>query len=370
MARAIIVSFAAALAAAAASNGQQGGGGEAPPAKVRMERIVVREVAPTSLVPGTVASRHDARVAAETAGRIVYVAEPGDRVATDDPIARIDDAAAGLAVAAAEARRRRAEVALARLNLEADRWASLAEQGNAPESRLEEVRSERDMAAQDLAEARVAEDRARVDLARTVVRAPYDGLVAERLIEVGEYSTPGREIARVVDTVALEARAQAPISTAGYVDAGRTITISDERGGARVAPVRAIIPAGDPLTRTFELRADLEGSDWLIGSPVRVAVPTAAPRRALTAPRDAVVLRSDALFVMKVDAENVAHRVDVEIGSGGDVWIEVTGEGLADGDRVVVRGAERLRDGQRVEELVETAGGVSGAEFFLARENG
>lgn len=342
---------------------------ERPPAKVRTETAVERVVAPTTLVPATVASRHDSRVAAEAAGRIVFVAEAGDIVALGDPLARIDDAAAVLALRGAEARRIRSEVALRRQNQDVERWRSLSERGNAPESRYEEVLSQRDMAVQDLAEARVAEDRAQVDLDRTTVRAPYAGLVAERLIEVGEYSTPGREIARLVDMEELEARAQAPISTARFVAVGDDILIADDRGQARTATVRAIVPAGDPLTRTFELRVDLAGAPWLVGSPVRVSVPNAAPRSSITAPRDAVVLRSNAVFVMVVDADNIAHRVDVRLGSGGDTWIEVDGD-VAAGDRVIVRGAERLSDGQTVEELDAVAGVVDATNGFLSEADG
>lgn len=354
----VLMSFAGPVAA-------QDGPPERPPAKVRTAGAVEREVAPTTLVPATVASRHDSRVAAEAAGRIVFVAEAGDSVAMGDPLARIDDAAAVLALRGAEARRIRSEVALRRQNQDVERWRSLSERGNAPESRYEEVLSQRDMAVQDLAEARVAEDSAQVDLDRTTVRAPYAGLVAERLIEVGEYSVPGREIARLVDMEELEARAQAPISAARFVAVGDDILIADDRGEALTATVRAIIPAGDPLTRTFELRVDLADAPWLVGSPVRVSVPNAAPRFSITAPRDAVVLRSNAVFVMVVDADNIAHRVDVRLGSGGDTWIEIDGD-VAAGDRVIVRGAERLSDGQTVEELDAVAGVADSSNGFLS----
>jgi len=336
-----------------------------PPVKVRTDTVMQRDVAPTTIIPGTIASRHDSRVAAEAAGRVVFVAEAGERLDEGDPLARIDDAAAVLALRGAQARRVRYEVALRQQNQDVERWRRLSERGNAPESRYEEVLSQRDMAVQDLAEARVVEDRAQVDLDRTTVRAPYAGLVAERLIEVGEYSVPGREIARLVDMVELEARAQAPISAAGFMAVGDDVLITDDRGAALTARVRAIIPAGDPLTRTFELRVELRDASWLVGAPVRVSVPNAAPRTSITAPRDAVVLRSNAVYVMLVDDEGVAHRVDVRLGAGGDTWIEVDGD-VAAGDRVIVRGAERLSDGQAVEELEDVAGVSDDANGFLS----
>ena len=79
-----------------------------------------RKRAPVS-VPATVASRQDSRVAAEAAGRITFVVEPGDMVEEGQPLASIDDAEASLALEAAEARARRLEVSLGRLSRDVEK---------------------------------------------------------------------------------------------------------------------------------------------------------------------------------------------------------------------------------------------------------
>lgn len=337
----------AALAALPAA-AQEGG---PPPPRVRLAAVELREVAPILLAPATVASRRDARLAAETAGRLTFVAEPGDAVAEGEAVARIDEAEASLRVREAEARAAGLEVSLRQLSRDVTRSRGLAERGTLPESQLEELEARRDITAQDLAEARLAVERAQVELARATLLAPFDGVVVERISEAGEYAAPGREIARFLDVTSLEARVQAPVSVARYVAVGDVLRVSDE-DEALHAPIRVIVPAGDPSTRTFELRVDLEGADWIVGAPVRVAVPTAEPRESVCAPRDALVLRENGAYVMRVDAENVAHRIDVTPGAGDGEWIAV-GDALEPGDLVVVRGAERLRDGQTVEPLAE-----------------
>ena len=68
---------------------------------------------------------------------------------------------------------------------------------------------------------------------------------------------------------------------------------------------------------------------------------------ATAVPRDALVLRADRVSIYKIAENNVAKRVDVELGAAEGDYIEVIGE-IAPGDDVVIRGGERLRDGQLV----------------------
>jgi hypothetical protein len=75
-------------------------------------------------------------------------------------------------------------------------------------------------------------------------------------------------------------------------------------------------------------------------------VPTAKPRKVLAIPRDALVLRRDGTTVYRVDAEGLAQRVPVTTGIAVGPLIEV--DGIQSGDRVVIRGGERLRPGQSV----------------------
>jgi multidrug efflux pump subunit AcrA (membrane-fusion protein) len=82
-----------------------------------------------------------------------------------------------------------------------------------------------------------------------------------------------------------------------------------------------------------------------------VMVPSAAPRDVLAVPRDALVLREDNTDVCKVDGKNVATRVAVETGTSEGPMVEVRGP-IRAGDRVIVRGAERLEAGQKVQPIL------------------
>ena len=104
---------------------------------------------------------------------------------------------------------------------------------------------------------------------------------------------------------------------------------------------------GDENTHQFELRLDLEATPFPVGQTLRVAVPMAETRQVLTVPRDALVLRAEGISVFVVNGDNTANQVAVTPGIGQGEDIEVSGD-LEPGDRVVVRGNERLQPGQEV----------------------
>ena len=79
---------------------------------------------------------------------------------------------------------------------------------------------------------------------------------------------------------------------------------------------------------------------------VSVTLPLAA-HRALTVPRDAIVLRTAGAFVMRIDSDNKAPSVAVEVAEASGEKVSVRGD-LNAGDRIAVRGAEALNDGERV----------------------
>jgi multidrug efflux pump subunit AcrA (membrane-fusion protein) len=85
-----------------------------------------------------------------------------------------------------------------------------------------------------------------------------------------------------------------------------------------------------------------------VGENVRLSVPTGSPTEVLAVPRDALVLRREGASVFRIGENGTAERVDVVRGAGAGELVAVTGR-ISPGDRVVVRGAERLRPGQPVD---------------------
>ncbi len=318
-----------------------------PPAPVTVAEATTDKFAATMWVPGTIVSRHDARIAAEIGGRVVWIAEPGARIQQGEAIARLDDRLLKLAVREAESQIKSLEAQLKYQNRQLARLQQLASSNNAAANQLDEAQSQLDISTQQLEQAKVNRDQAQARLNDATVKAPFDGRLVNRLVQLGEYMSPGTPIARLVDTEHKEIRAPAPISISDFISPGMTVAVKNERREI-LTPIKSVIPVGDERSRMFEVRVALEGEEWVIGGAVRVALPNSLPREMVAIPRDALVLRGSDMFVYRIDAEGKAERVNVTTGIGIGPLVEVKGQ-IEPGDRLVVRGAEQLQPGQTVE---------------------
>jgi RND family efflux transporter MFP subunit len=318
---------------------------DAPPVPVVVTTARSEQVGASLAATGTVVSRNDARISAEVGGTLAWIAEPGLTVKRGTIIARIEPERLALTLRDNDAALKRLE---AQLSLLATQRARLQTLGNVvSQSQLDEARIREGMAEQDVEQARVARDRARLDVNRASVRAPFDGIVAERLQQSGEYVAGGAPLLRLVNDRDLEVVARAPLTTADSVTAGAIAQLIDGEHKAS-GKVRAIIPVGDERSRMVELRIALDDRNWRVGAPVRVEIAPRTLKAVVTVPRDAVILRQGASYVMRVRPDNTAERVAVNIGPGYANHVQIDGT-LRAGDRVVIRGGERLEPGQTVQ---------------------
>jgi RND family efflux transporter MFP subunit len=315
-------------------------------ALVKVAQAEMKNIAPVTLVPGTVISRDDARVAAEVSGRLMDVAEVGDAFEAGEVVARIDDTRFKLLKTELAADITRAEAQVRFLEGEEKRFAKLAESNLAATTQLEQTRSERDVSLADLEVARSRLAQNEDQLARTRIRAPFSGIVVERLKTPGERVSEGELVVRLVDHNRLEVVARAPLDYYSFTQPGQTLEVRSSRQ-TTMARVRTVVAVGDQDTHQFELRLDLETGPFPVGQTVRVAVPFDEQREALTVPRDALVLRPEGQTVFVVNGDNEAKRVEVTTGVGSGADIEVFGD-IHAGDTVVIRGNERLQAGQSV----------------------
>ena len=319
------------------------------PVTVATDEVTRESLAATVTASGVVVSREDAAIASELDGRLEWIAEVGDQFSRGEVIAQLDTHLIKL-----ELRDRAAEIAALEANLawlerQTARLEELANANNTAHSELDETRARYLVLQQELAQARVGVERTEYDLHRATVRAPFDGVVVSRDMAGGEFASVGRPLLRLVNTAAAEISVTAPLRLARYNHAGDVVELSNNEMTA-TANVRSLVAVGDLRSHMMELRLTPQSSDWLIGEAVTVELPASEHESQTTVSRDAVVLRDRSNFVYVVNAESVAERVPVELGAGQGTRITVTGA-LEPGDRVIVRGAERLRDGQKVNPL-------------------
>ncbi len=318
----------------------------APPVPVVVDEARMDTFSAALWVSGTVISQHDARIAAETDGRITWVAEAGTTIGHGEPFAIIDDTDLQLdlrdnkaQLESLRAQKRYQENNLRRLN-------QLTANNNASVNQLDEAQSQMDMTIQEIRRAEVTIDRTQRRIDQTRILAPFPGVVVERLVQAGEFVIRGTQVARLVDTENREIRAQAPLGVASFIREGLEVSVKHE-GRESLSPVKRVIPVGDERSRMFEVRIAADDPAWIIGSAVRVALPNSNPRELVAIPRDALVLRGSEMFVLRVTADNTVEKITVDTGIGLGNLVEVIGD-LSNGDRIVTRGAERLQPGQTV----------------------
>jgi RND family efflux transporter MFP subunit len=339
----LLVSLLCVVAARAVHAADQTAGSPVP---VQVGTVTERSVSPYSWIPGSIVSRSDARVASVIAGRAVWVADVGQRVKSGEPIAKLDDTPAQIRSEDLRAQVARAKAQLAVSASQLERFKQLAVTKVVSISQLDDARAQSDMAHEDVLRAEAQLRQAAYDINESQIRAPFPGVVTERFIQKGEYVQLGAATVRLVNTSDIEARATAALGLAANIRLGQMVSLRDH-GRQRPGRIRAIVPVGDDRSRQFEVRVVFEDPDWLVGTSVEVSLPSAAERTALTIPRDALVIRENHSYVLRVSHANTVEELDVTPGIALSDVVEVSGP-VSPGDRLVTRGAERLLAGQAV----------------------
>jgi len=318
-----------------------------PPAPVAAVEAVERMMSPVTWVTGSVDSRTNAQIAAETEGRLTYVADTGHRVHKGEVIARIDASRLRLLFEEQQARVRRAEAQSVFLRQEVKRLSQLAEQNNAARTQLERTEAESEVAQAEVSLAAAQLQQSQDMINRATVRAPFSGVIIQRYVQAGGWATNGTLLLQMLDPQELEVQADAPLSSLLYLRPDDELLVKDDKL-VKKARLRTVTNAAASASRQLALRLDIvNDGDWLVGQPVRVAVPTAAHRTVIAVPRDALVMRRSGIAVFRVLEDGIAERISVNTGIAEGDWIAIDGN-ISAGDRVITRGAERLRPGQNV----------------------
>ena len=321
---------------------------------ITVTKVATTDVAPIVPAAGTVFSRNETQITSGIAGRLEWVAEPGDTIRQGEAVARFDCEMLKL-----QRERQLAEADRARINheslaFEVSRLEALKDTSVIAEIQLDRTRADRDLANGDLRISEITIRETESQLRRCVVKAPFSGVVTERLRRAGEDVERSTVLAAMTDTQNLEVRASVPVRYLPRMRAGESVEVSlnEIRLEGRI---RKIVPAANSQSQTFEVRLDLpEEAPRVVaaGQLVSIALPLTAST-ALTVPRDSVVLREDGTFVMRINGDEKVEQVSVEVTEATGDQVAIRGQ-LRSGDRIAVRGAESLSHGEPVAVLSET----------------
>lgn len=327
---------------------------EDTPTPITATEVVSTDFAPTVPAAGTVFSRNESQITAGMAGRLSWVAEPGDAIQAGAPVAMFDCEMLELQKERQIAEADRAKINFEALKSEITRLEAVRDTSVISEIQLDRTAASRDLAESDMRIAKILIKETDSQLSRCSVLAPFSGVVTVQARNAGEDVERSTMLAAMTDTQNLEVRASVPIRYLPRMRAGdiAEVRMNDLRIESRI---RRIVPAANSQSQTFEVRLELpsDAREFVAtGQLVSTSLPL-VPNAALTVPRDSVVLREDGTFVMRINADETVERIAVTVREAEGDSIAVQGA-LKSGDRIAVRGAEALDDGELVAVQTDT----------------
>ncbi len=306
---------------------------------------------------GAVAARIDAPVAD-------LMVDVGDRVKKGDILATLvnDKFKWDRVEKAAEVKESQARIAIAKARLslaqqELKRIADLQKSAAYSKARFQDKRLEVTRYQAELAEARARLMRTRAglrmaetELRYTKIRAPYDGVITRRHTETGAFIKEGQAVYTMVSEDDLEIEADVPARRIPGLTAGKKVTFELVKGQKIEARVRAVVPEENVRTRTrlvrFKPYFKIRPENLASNQSAMVFLPIGKSRTVLSVHKDALVSSRGVPTVFVIEKRR-AYARQIEIGEGVGGRFEVL-SGLKEGEQVVVRGNERLKDGKRI----------------------
>jgi RND family efflux transporter MFP subunit len=320
-----------------------------PPALVVVSDIRTGTISPETEFIGTVYYQEVSDVASEVTGKVEIVRfEEGQRIKKGDVLVKLSSDLLKKSLQATLARYEQvlsdleqAEIHLKRAeNLFADKLIS------------EQSYDERKFRVKNLEKnslsLKAEVERLEIELQKKEIKAPYNSVVLQKHVDRGEWLSPGLPVAMIANDDTVDIIVEIPERVIMFIKKNNTVSL--KAGGKEMTGiVVAIVPKGTISTRTIPVKIRVKNNFSLIeGMEALVSLPVSEEQEVLTVHRDAVIPVSSNTVVFAVqDAKAVMIPVTV-IGYKG-LSVGIYAEELKEGMNVVVKGHERLQDGQAVE---------------------
>jgi len=313
--------------------------GPPPAASVAVTEVRTESWQPRLKAVGTVSATQGIFVTNEVSGMVREILfASGQAVRAGELLVRLDDS-----VDVADLRGLQAERDLA--NIKFRRLAKLVRDRSVSQSDYDEAKAELDSA-----EAKVASKRAVID--KKAIRAPFDGILGIRSVDVGEYLAPGAQLVplQALDPVfvdfSLPERHFAQLTDAQPVE----VSVTAHPGQLFEGEITAINPGIEEATRSIRVQATLRNPGQLLRPGMFAEVDVLLPQReeVVTLPRVSITYTpyGDSVFLaVEKDGQLQAERRQLTTGATHAGRVEIL-DGLAAGDRVVLAGQVKLRNGQ------------------------
>jgi len=324
---------------------------EGPQTPVVTALVVEENVAETTKVLGTLFFDRMSNLSTEVGGLVnaVHVRE-GDRVKKGELVFGLSTDFIDNEIASVQATMEQVKVRLARAEKGLKRYETLFKQNAVSESEYDDIVLSREDLVRQIVILEKQFALAQLKKNKSLIRAPFDGVVIEKNVDVGNWVSPGSRLCIVGSISDLFVKVSLSESLLAFARTGNTVPVSIEALGVNVVgTIEGIIPVADPQTRSVFVKVRLPDMDHpVLNMSATVSMPVGQKKNMLLIPRDALVSYNGQYMVYTVD-EGKAAPVPVTIVSYVGDAVAIGPGGVKKGMPVVVDGNDRLRPGQGVE---------------------
>lgn len=301
--------------------------------------------------PGEVRARYEPDLAFRVGGKVSRrLVEVGERVKANQPLAQLDPQDVRLQLEAARAQVAAAEANLNLVRAERDRYKTLMDRQMVSRSQYDNAENMYRSGQARLKQVKAEFDVANNQAGYAVLRAPQDGVVVKRQVEVGQVVSAGQTVFTLATDGEREVLISVPEQNFGRFKIGQPVRVElwSQPGRRFDGRIRELSPAADPKSRTFAARIAFTAGQVPaeLGQSARVIIQTDNVI-ALSVPLSALSAEKGVSYVWVVQPDNTLKRVLVRIGAFGEKSVPVL-EGLSPDNWVVAAGVHVLREGQQV----------------------
>ncbi len=323
-----------------------------PAVPVTVSEVVIKDLRKPMELVGTVEPEKRSLVSAIVSEMVIeYPYLEGDYIKAGRMIARQNTQKMKILLDEAIKAKNEISVELKYAQDKVKRAKKLREKGIASESQITDVFSSRDVLAarQELLQSRI--NGLKYDISKAEIRAPFNGYITEEYSQVGEWLDSGDSVVELINIDDVHVVVELPEKYVSLVSVGDTVeaALYSLPGRKFTGEIISVVPQADPKSRTFPVKVRIKNDDHVVKSSMsaKVLFHLGETRKAKMVPKDAVVDGGNGKVVFVVRG-NLAQPVNVIIGLSYEGLVEVQGK-LTSGERVIVRGNERLRPMQPVQ---------------------
>jgi RND family efflux transporter MFP subunit len=323
----------------------------APASPVRAAKVKEASISSQiSVISTTEAIRHST-VASEVSGRVEkMLIEAGDYVRKGDPLIKLNSTTMMLRLKGATAGKQALEAKRVLAGKELERIGNLKDANSVAAKQYDEAYFNYTALTKELEKSTAEIELLEHEIAQQTVTSPFDGFVAEKYTQVGEWMQIGGRVIDLVDLSDILVMADVAEKYAVHLiaDNPASVLIQSVSEQPFTGRIEAVLPQGNPTARTFPVRIKLSNPEFRIKSGMEAVVTFDVGRKfkTLLVPKDAIVPSGEQNIVFRID-EGKVYPVSVKVTAYYQKKAAITGD-LKPNDTVVIRGNERLRPGQTV----------------------